>query len=142
MDILINLLIALHILGLVIGMGSGMANARLGPMYGTASAEQRSLLFKIGSMLGKNGHIGLGLLWITGILVVWLKYGGVGEFTFWFWVKMVLVVALSASIGIGSSAYRKFAAGDMGASARVAIAGKISAVCGVLVIVSAVFSFQ
>lgn len=141
MEILINILIFLHILGLVIGMGSGVALSRLGPFYGQISEDQRGVLFKFAFLLGRNGHIGLGLLWVTGILVVWLKYGGVADFSWWFWAKMVLVVILSASIGMGSAAFRKFAAGDMGASARAAMAGKINAVAGVLIILSAVFAF-
>jgi len=141
MDILINILIFLHLFGLVIGMGSGIALSRIGPLYGTSSEEQRKLLFRLAMMLGKNGHIGLGLLWITGPLVVWLKFGTL-DLGPWFWAKMVLVVILSASIGMGSAAFRKFAAGDMAASARVALTSRISGLAGLLIILTAVFAFN
>lgn len=141
MDILINLLIAFHLLGLVVGMGSGIALSLTGPMYGKANDDQRSQLFKLGNLLSRNGHVGLALLWVTGPIVIFLKYGGFGALSPWFWVKIVLAVILSASIGIGSAAYRKFQAGDMGASARVAMTGKINLVCGLLIILTAVFAF-
>ena len=137
-----NVLIGLHLLGLVIGMGSGIALGVMGPLYGQAKDGERSLLFRIGNALGRNGHVGLGLLWVTGILIVFLKYGGIGAMTPWFWAKMVAVVALSASIGIGSAAYRRFQAGDNGASARVALTATINKVLGPVIILLAVFAFN
>jgi len=141
MDIIVNLLKVLHLLGLVLGMGSGLAMTRIWPIYGASSEEQRSVLFKMGRVLGKNGHVGLALLWVTGILIVWLDYGGIDAFSWWFWAKIVFAIVLSASVGIGSKAYRRFAAGDMGASARVELASKVSGISGVLIILFAVFAF-
>lgn len=141
MDILNTILIALHLLGLVFAMGAGIALGVMGPLYGTAKDGERSMLFKIGNTLSRNGHVGLGLLWVTGILVVFLKYGGIDALNWWFWLKIVLVVILSASIGIGSAAYRRFQAGDNGASARLALTGTINKVVGPLIILCAVFAF-
>lgn len=141
MDIVVSLLIFLHFMGLVIGMGSGIAMGVLGPMYGQASEEQRGLLFRIGKLLGRNGHIGLALLWITGPLIIFLKYGGLGAMTDFFWIKIVFVVILSASIGIGSAAFRRWANGDMSASGRVALTSKINGACGILAVLFAVLAF-
>ncbi|MBU1176532.1 MAG: hypothetical protein KKH72_14100 [Alphaproteobacteria bacterium] len=141
MDIVVNILVALHLLGLVIGMGSGMALGVLGARTRTAPPDHKGLLFAIGNVLGRNGQIGLGLLWVTGIAVVLLKYNGVAGLTWWFWVKMALVVVLSASVGIGGAAYRKVQAGDAGAGKRLAMAGKVNLVTGPLIILAAVFAF-
>ena len=141
MDILNTLLIALHLVGLVIGMGTGVALGVLLPRLGAARDGERARLLDIGDALVRNGHIGLGLLWVTGILIVFLKYGGVGGLSPWFWIKIALVVILSASIGIAAAAYRKFKAGDMAASARLAMAGKLNMLVGPLAILAAVFAF-
>ena len=141
MDIVVNLLIALHLLGLVIGMGSGIALSVLSPFGASAGDAERGLIYRIGNALSRNGHIGLGLLWVTGLAAVFLKYGGVMSMNWWFWLKMALVVVLSASIGIGGAAYRKVQAGDAGAGARLKLASKVNQVAGVLVIVAAVFAF-
>lgn len=141
MELVVVILIFLHLMGLVIGMGSGIALSVLGPLHGTATEDQRSLMFNIGARFARNGHVGLALLWITGPLILWLRYGGIGGLSSWFWVKIALVIALSASIGMGSAAYRKFSAGDTGASARVALTGKINGIVGILVVLTAVLAF-
>lgn len=136
----IKLLIVLHILGLVIGMGSGYAARRLGPLYGTAG-EHRGVLFQVGKALGKNGHIGLALLWVTGIALV-VMGRDITDMSGWFWAKMVFVLILSASVGMGGAAYRRFAAGDNSASGRVALMSKVTALSGVAIILCAVFAFK
>ena len=142
MDIFVTVLIALHFLGLAIGAASvvafGVVMARIGP---TKDGE-RARLFSIGDTLVRYGHIALGLLWVTGILLVVFAYGGVGGLGAWFWVKLVIVVALSASMGMGSAAYRKFKADDMGASGRVAVTNAVNMVAGVLIILFAVMAFS
>jgi putative membrane protein len=140
MDILYKLIVVAHILGLVLGMGSGMALSRMGPFYGQAG-EAKGVLFSFGRLLGKNGHIGLGLLWVTGILLIIMKWD-ITSMSPWFWAKMVFVVILSAGIGMGSAAYKKFVAGDVAASGRAALFGKINAVAGVAIILCAVFAFK
>jgi len=141
MHVFINILVFLHLAALVFGMGAGIALIRLGPYYGQVGEEARAKLFILGRTFGKTANISLVVLWVSGILAVWLKYGGVGGLSGWFWAKMVLVVILSGSIGMGSAAYRKFVAGDMGASARAAMAGRINLVAGMGVILCAVFAF-
>lgn len=142
MDIAAKLVLALHIFALVLGMGSGMANTRLGPLYGAASQDQKNILFKVGAGLSKNGHIGLGLLWITGIALIFMRGWDITAMPLAFWVKMLFVIILSATVGMGSAAAKKFAAGDMAASTRAAMFGAASGVSGIIIIIAAVFAFQ
>lgn len=142
MDIVVKFLLFLHFFGLVIGMGSGLAMSRMGPLAQNASDDQRSVLFSAGKMLSQNGHIGLGLLWVTGLLMVWLKYGALDGLGIFFWIKMILVVVLSASIGMASAAYKRVRAGDASAMPRVKMFGMINGLAGLGVILSAVFAFN
>jgi len=141
MDIVNNIIVALHLLGLVIAMGSSMAFRLVMPRIASAGEGEQDKLFSIGSGLMRNANIGLGLLWVTGILAVVLKYGGVDGLDFWFWTKIALVVVLSASIGMGSAAFRRFKAGDKASGARLAMIGQINLVTGALIILTAVFAF-
>jgi len=141
MEIVNAVIIALHLFGLVITMGAGMALRLVMPRIASAGEGERDRLFGIGDALMRNAHIGLGLLWLTGILVVVLKYGGIDGLSFWFWIKIALVVVLSASIGMGSAAYRRFKAGEKASGARLAMIGKINLVTGALVILAAAFAF-
>lgn len=142
MDIVTDLLLFLHILGLVMGVGAGMAMLRVRPIVAGANDEQRSVLFIVGKKLGEHAHIGLAILWITGPLLVWLKYGGFGELSAWFWVKIVLVVVLSAAVGVGAKAFRLMRAGDMSMAPRAKMAGKIGSAAGVAIIFCAAFAFN
>ncbi len=141
MDIFVNILVFLHLAALVFGMGSGFALSRLGPYYGQVGEDAKLKLFVLGRRYSKTANMALAVLWVTGLLTVWLKYGGVAGLSGWFWAKMILVVILSASIGMGSAAYRKFVGGDVGASSRAAMAGRINLVAGLGVILCAVFAF-
>lgn len=142
MEIFLNILLMLHFLGLAMGMGTGLALSRVSPKLAEAEGTTRSTLFSIATALGKNGHIGLGLLLVTGILMVVLKYQGISSFGTWFWIKMVFVVILSASVGMGSAAYRKAAAGEDGALQRTKMFGAINGVSSLAIIVSAVMAFN
>ena len=141
MEIVIGLLIFLHLAGLVVGMGSGVAASRLGPLLASANDDQRTILFKLAKLLALNGHIGLALLWITGPLVIWLKYGGTGDFDFWFWAKIILAIVLTASVGIATSASRRMREGDMSAGLTVKRAGMVNVLVGFATILCAVFAF-
>lgn len=143
MEWVVIILLFLHLFALAIGTGSGFAAARLGPLIGTASPQERKSLFKLGIMLGRNGHIGIGTLWVTGLLMLWLEYGSVlGSLSAWFWFKILLVVIYSATVGVGTAAFRRFTQGDVAASGRAALMGKINAILGPLIILSAVIAFH
>ena len=94
MDYLNSALLWIHLVALAAGGAATFGIPVVGNKIGGASPETRPLLFSIVHGLSRIGRTALGLLVITGPLLVWLKYNGTSGFTFWFWVKMVLVVIL------------------------------------------------
>lgn len=142
MAVVVNLLIVVHLLGLVVALGSGIAMIRMRPVVAGANVEQRSSLFAVGKILISNALLGLGILWVTGPLLIWFKHGGVGEFSLWFWLKIIFVIILSASLGIGSKAHRKMREGDVSQAPRVKLSGTINAITGVVIVACAVFAFN
>ncbi|MCD7060069.1 hypothetical protein [Pelagibacterium xiamenense] len=142
MEILANILLFLHLFALVLGMGAGIALSMQGRLMASAGPELRTGLLRFGEMLRVNSYAGIALLWITGPLIVWLRYGGAGGLGAWFWVKMAFVVALTISIAVGAASYPKAKTGDADAMKRVKLAGMGSGIFGLLAIFSAVFAFN
>ncbi|MCB9994215.1 MAG: hypothetical protein H6873_11235 [Hyphomicrobiaceae bacterium] len=142
MEFAANLVLALHLFSLALGTGSGVANSAIGQLYGTSSAEQRSVLFKLAAGLGRNGQIAIGLLWVTGIALIFMKGYNLMEMPVMFWIKIVFVIILSGASGMASAAARRFANGDMAASTRAAMFGTVAGVSSVVVILCAVFAFS
>lgn len=142
MDIVIKIILLLHFIGLGMGVGSGMAMMRVMPQIGQSGAAERARLFSAARGIGLNGNVGLGLLWVTGILLVILGPGLAVFSNPWFVAKLVFVVILSAAMGMGGAAVRKFAAGDNAASVRAAMMGRVGGASSLLTILCAVFAFS
>ncbi len=141
MDIFINLLVWLHLASLVIGMGAGIASGQVAARLGTAPVEARPVLGEIYKTLSRMGHAGLGLLIITGLLVLFLKYADPMGMGVWFWIKMALVVVLIGLITWGGRTSKKAQAGDADAAALAPKLGAASGLTGFAIILAAVFAF-
>lgn len=142
MDYLNSLLFWIHLVALAAG---GVATFGL-PVVGSkmmgASAETRPVLWSIIHGLSRIGRIGLGLLIITGPLLVWLKYSGTSGFTYWFWVKMVLVVILLGLVIFAGINAKRAETGDMAAAKRSPQIGMAAMLTFLLVVAAAVLAFD
>jgi uncharacterized membrane protein len=141
MDVLNDILFWIHLVGLGLGGAAAFGLPVVGSRMKTATAETRPLLFSLLEGLSKVGRVGFGLLIITGPLLVWLKFGGVGGFTVWFWVKMVLVLVLLGLVIYAGINGKKAEAGDREAAMRAPKIGMVATATYVLVIGSAVLTF-
>lgn len=141
MNVLISILFGIHLVSLGLGGAAAFGLPVVGSKLPSATAESRPLLFSIMHGLSRIGRVGLGLLIITGPLMVWLKFGGFGGFSFWFWVKMVLVVILLAVVIYAGINGKKAENGDREAAGRAPMLGMAALVTFVLVIGSAVAAF-
>lgn len=141
MEILIKIILFLHFSGFVLGLGAGWALVRISPFSAGASAEQKSIFFKVVKLLGAHINLGVALLWVTGLLMVALKYQDVAGLSHWFWLKMVFVLVLSAAVGIGSKARRLMMAGDAGQAPKARMMGMIAGASGLAAIFCAIFAF-
>ena len=142
MSIFINLLLFLHILGVAMGVGGGIALSQVGPRLVAAPADARGEWWPLKTFFSRITMAGLGVLLVTGPLMLWLKYGGMGGMTHWFWAKMALLVAATVCIGISESASARFARGDEAAAGPMSLAGRLTGITMVLVILCAVFAFN
>ena len=142
MDILVDILFWIHLVSLGLGGAAVFGIPVVGSKMATATAETRPLLFSIANGLSTIGRTAIGLLIVTGPLLVWLKFGGVDGLSGWFWAKMALVVVLLGVVIYGGLNARKAQAGDRQAAMRAPQIGMAGIVVFVLVIGCAVMSFS
>lgn len=102
MDITFQLLLLAHLAALVIGTATAVAMpVVMGRMAG-ATPEGKQMLGGIGQRLAKNSQISFGVLLLTGIAMVIVRYGGVDGLNGWFWAKMAFVGVVLAMMITGA----------------------------------------
>lgn len=102
MDITFQLLLLAHLAALVIGTATAVAMpVVMGRMAG-ATPEGKQMLGGIGQRLAKNSQVSFGVLLLTGIAMVIVRYGGVDGLNGWFWAKMAFVGVVLAMMITGA----------------------------------------
>ena len=142
MDVVINLLIFVHIVAFVAGGSNSVVGPVIGARMAAATPEQRAGYVGVMNRLGQVGKVAMATLLITGPLVMFLKYGGLGGASIWFWIKMVLVAVMLAAVIYGGIQFKASLSGDMAAGQRAAIAHRITGLAFLGVLLSAVFAFS
>jgi hypothetical protein len=99
-----------------------------------ATPDSRPLLGGIGKQLMINARIAFGLLLITGISMVFVRYGGFEGQSVWFFIKMGLVAVVLVAMIIGAvTKPGTISPRVMGWITRLAMAG---------IVISAVMAFN
>ena len=116
MDVIVNLLFWIHLVAIALGGAASFGIPVVGSRMPTATDETRPLLFELMDGLSKVGRLAIGLLIVTGPLLIWLKYGGAAALSAWFSLKMVLVVVLLVGIIYSGINGKRAEQGDMTAA--------------------------
>ena len=135
MDLAFDLLLFAHFLGLML-----VATAFVG-LLGQLPGRGREPAQASNRYLTRLGHWGVIIAIVSGLLMIWQRYGGFGGISHWFWVKMLFLVVLTAGIVIAASSARKMRAGDAAAANRVRLGRIVAAVSLVGIVLSAVLAF-
>ena len=88
------------------------------------------------------GQIGLGLLWLTGIIMVWTRWGGPATLPGAFWAKFGLVVLLTGVVIYLIILSNRARAGDEAARRQLPMVGPFSGILLALVVIFAVLAFN
>lgn len=104
MDVIIfNLLLVVHLISLGVGLAGNIVMPLIGRRMAGATPEMRSTLGGLGAEIGRDGRIAFGLLVVTGITMVAMRYGGdVAGLGPWFQAKMVFVVLLLVALVVSA----------------------------------------
>jgi hypothetical protein len=139
---MIDILLALHFLGLMMGAGGGFGSMIVMRSAATRSPEQAAVLRSLGPTLTRFAMMGLVLLWASGLALVWRQYGGFEPLPVLFWVKIAFVLTLTLAALATEFTYAQVKAGDAAAAARLPVLGPVSGASSVLAVVFAVFAFH
>jgi len=101
---------------------------------GGATPQGKQMLGGIAKRFGINSRIAVAVLVVTGVLMVAVRYGGVGAFNSWFWVKMALVALIVIAMVISAVAPR--------GSVNPAVLSWVTRLSLLGVVIAAVFAFN
>ena len=136
-------LLFLHLFGLMLGAAGGLASGILMRRATTMPPDQAATIRSLGPMLAHVAAAGLVLMWITGLILVWSKWDGLGSLPGLFWVKFVFVVILTISSGGVDMTYAQIRrTGNKALAARLAVLGPISGISATLAVLFAAFAFE
>ena len=141
MEFLNTMLIWVHLGALALGGAATFGLPAVASQMPKATPEGRKSLVGAMMLLRRLGGIAIGLMILSGLVLIWSRYGGPGAMTVWFWVKMVLVVGFILLIGVSRRNAAKAIAGDAAAAARQTYLGMASIVTLLAIVLCAVLSF-
>jgi len=140
-----TILLILHFLGLGAGFAASIGNNLVMVLIAKSPPAEAAGLRRFPTAMMPIGDIGLVLLWITGIALLWTKYGGVdafGALPWPFWAKIVCVVLMTLLVGMIHMAVGRIRRGNMAVAARMPAYGRIGAVLLLLIVIFAVMAFN
>ena len=134
MDLTFNILLIIHLAAFGLAISTTIVAPLIGSRMAGASPDARPLLGGIGKRLTLNARIAFGLLLLTGIAMVYVRYGGFEGQGVWFFIKMGLVLVVLIAMIIGAVAKPgTISPRVMGWITRLAMAG---------IVISAVMAFN
>jgi putative membrane protein len=134
MDLTFNILLIIHLAAFGLAISTTIVAPLIGSRMASAPPEARPLLGGIGKRLSLNARLAFGLLLLTGIGMVYLRYGGFEGQSVWFFIKMGLVVVVLIAMIVGIVAKPgTISPRLMGWITRLAMAG---------IVISAVMAFN
>lgn len=139
---MIDLLLAAHIVGLMMGAGGGFGSMLTAREALKRPADQAVTLRSMGPILANFSFMGLILMWITGLALVFLKYGGFGALPQMFWIKFIFISTLTLAAIATQVLYGQVKAGNTIAATRVPVFGQIAGMSSVLAVVFAALAFH
>lgn len=141
-SMVVNLLLWLHIVALTLGLGGGLGMSQVGPRLVAAAPDQRAIWWPLAKVFSGVASIGFVLLLITGPLMLWLKFGGIGGLNAWFNVKMALVVIAAVTIGLSQWDLARLRRGEEGGGRLMTVTGPLTSLVVLAIVLCAVFAFD
>ena len=136
-------LFVLHLLGFGAAVASSVGNLIILRMVAESPAD-RPVLAKVPPRLARVGQSGLGLLWLTGLIMLWTMFGGPQNVpsTFWFSSKIVFVIVVTVVVVMADITLKRIRAGNLALVRQLPIYGIVMAVLLLLVVICAVLAFN
>lgn len=138
-----QVLLILHFLGMAFGLSASIANVLVvGRLMAAASPADRAVLARVPPMMGHIGGGGLILLWVSGLALVFTRWGGFGSLPGIFHAKVTAVVLLTGLLGFTHVLQKRARLGDASAPVMLPTVGRAMLVVGIAIVVLAVLTFD
>jgi hypothetical protein len=134
-------LLMLHFVGFGMGVAAAAGNGTVMGQIAQAPGDA-PVLSRLQPIFVRIGQIGVGLLWLTGLIMVWTRWGGPENLPSMFWVKFGCVIILTALVIYSSYLAARARAGDANARRQLPVVGPLNGVFLGLVIIFAVLAFN
>lgn len=102
MDLTFNILLIFHLAAFGAGIATTIAAPLVGSRMVLATPDSRPLLGGIGRQLQLNARVAFATLLITGIALVYIRYGSFEGQSIWFFTKMGLVALILVVMLLGA----------------------------------------
>jgi hypothetical protein len=139
---ILDLLLAAHIIGLMMGAGGGFGSMITQREALKRPADQAATLRSVGPALATFSFVGLIIMWISGLALVFLKYGGFTALPHMFWIKLIFVGTLTLAALTTQVLYGQAKAGNTIAATRVAPFGQVAGISSLLAVIFAALAFH
>lgn len=139
---MIDILLALHLIGLMMGAGGGFGSMITQREANARPPEQQGVLRSLGPAMANFSAIGLAIMWVTGLALVFVKYGGFGALPQLFWLKAIFITTLTLAAIAMHLTYGQLKAGNAAVASRLPILGPVAGVSSLLAVIAAVFAFH
>ena len=136
-----TVMLIIHLLGMAMGVGTSFAFMFLGIAASKLEGEERTNFLVRSLAVGRMGHIGLVLLFISGGYLMTPYWKVLGDMPLLI-TKLVLFLVLGALIGIISSKAKKAGNGDLDQLKSIPVLGQFTMITGIVIVILAVTIFQ
>ena len=122
-----------HFVGMMLGAAGGFGSALIMRRAVAAGPEAGGQLRALGPMLANVSAVGLALMWASGLVLVWSRWGGPGNLPGLFWLKFAFVLSLTAAAVAIHATYAEVSSRLQAAtmkSMKSRLLGSCSRLCG------------
>jgi hypothetical protein len=137
-----DFILFLHFFGLMLGAAGGLGGSIVARRALALPAEQAQTLRGMGPIMANVAHVGVVVLWVTGLILVWSKWDGIASLPNLFWVKFVFVLTLTAASLAVHLTYAEIRKGNRAVASRLPILGPAAGVSALLAVLFAAYAFN
>ena len=135
-------LLFLHFFGLMLGAAGGFASAVIMRRALVLPADEARVVRGLGPILANVSLTGLVVMWATGLILVWSKWGGIESLPQMFWVKAIFILSLTVMTGLIHMTYAEIRKGNPAAAAKLPKFGPMAGISALLAVLFAVLAFN
>ena len=137
-----EVMLILHFIGLVLGLGTSFAHAFLGIATSKMSADEATKFRMSSLVLSRMGHIGIGLLIVSGLYLI-TPYWSILPSSPLLMLKLILVLLLVIIITLINFSTKRAKKGGLEIELkRMEKLGKMTLIIGLTIVILAVYIFH